>query len=192
MKALLLDGAPSGDDRTTAAADAAASELARRGCDVERLIVRELDVRPCTGCFGCWVKRPGECVVDDDARGVARKIVAADVYAIVSPVRWGTYDSETKRVLDRSICVILPFFTMVNGEIHHEKRYERYPSYVVVGTLAEPDEDSAAIFRYLVDRNAINMHSPTHASAVVTGDADPAEAVRAALDAARIGTEVFV
>ncbi len=191
MRALLLDGSPADDRRTTAAADAAAAELALRGFEVDHVAVRELDVRACTGCFGCWVRHPGECVIDDDARDVARKIVDSDVYMIVTPTHWGTYGSLTKGVLDRSICVILPFFQSLDGEIHHEKRYERYPSYVVVGTSAESDEESEALFHRLVDRNAINMHNPTHGFAMVTGDGDPARAVRDALDEARIGAEVL-
>ena len=71
MKALILDGSPAGDARTAAAPHAAVAELAARGCDVDRRVARDLDVRPCTGCFGCWVRHPGECVIDDDARDIA-------------------------------------------------------------------------------------------------------------------------
>lgn len=26
-----------------------------------------LKITPCVGCFGCWVKTPGRCVIRDDA-----------------------------------------------------------------------------------------------------------------------------
>ena len=129
---------PPGDARTTRAADALAAALRRRGHDVERLVVRDLAVKPCTGCFGCWVSRPGECVIDDDARSIAEKAIASDVFAIVSPVTFGSYGSLAKGVLDRMICLVLPHFTMIDGEVHHKPRYSRYPALLALGTLPGP------------------------------------------------------
>ncbi len=190
MRALLLDGSPLGAATTSTAADAAAAELAARGCEVERMVLRDMRVAACTGCFGCWVRHPGECVIDDDARRIARAVANADVYMIVTPVAFGTYASLTKQVLDRCICLILPYFKTFDGEIHHEKRYESYPSYVVLGIEREHDAGSEAAFRYLVERNSINMHNPGRGVAFVAGDEDPMPAAAAALDEARIGTEV--
>lgn len=178
MKALLIDASPAGDARTTALADEAAAQLAARGCEVERVTARELDVRACAGCFGCWVRTPGECVIGDDARAVAASAANADVFAIVTPVRFGSYGSLAKSVLDRMICLISPHFTMVDGEIHHAKRYERYPRWVALGTSALTGEvlaDEAAVFERLAERNSVNFHSPAQAA----GLAGPEDAVAA-------------
>ncbi len=190
MKTLLLDAAPAGDARTMLAADALAGALRGRGHDVERVVVRDLSVKPCTGCFGCWVSRPGECVIADDARSIAEKAIASDLFAIVSPIAFGSYGSLAKGVLDRMICLVLPHFTTVDGEVHHKPRYSRYPALLALGTLPSPDAEQEALFARLVERNSVNLHHPEHAVAVVAGDSDPVAVTQHLLDNVSAGREV--
>ena len=35
--------------------------LESSGHEVTTFTIRDLDIRYCIGCFGCWVKTPGEC-----------------------------------------------------------------------------------------------------------------------------------
>jgi hypothetical protein len=186
MKALMLDASAHPGDRTALAADGLEAELRARGVTVERLLARDLNVKPCTGCFGCWVRTPGECVIPDDARTVAEKVVAADIFNVVSPVTFGSYGSLAKGVLDRLICLILPDFTLVDGEVHHKRRYAQYPIWIGLGTLAEPDEAVEALFARLVERNSVNLHNPAHAAGVVAGEASVVRECARLLDAVRI------
>jgi multimeric flavodoxin WrbA len=50
------------------------------------LKLREMDIKYCTGCFGCWVKTPGECVVADDMRDIRREYIHSDFVLFTSPV----------------------------------------------------------------------------------------------------------
>lgn len=193
MKALLLDASSAGDARTVGAADALESEMRARGCTVERRRVAELDVRACTGCFGCWVRTPGECVIADDARSLAAAVIAADVFAVVTPVRFGSYGSVAKSALDRMIPLITPLFTMIDGETHHVARYPRFPHYVALGTSGLSDEsalaEEAAAFGRLAGRNAINFHCTS--TAVLAGPSDDiAEVAARAAGAVRCPEEV--
>lgn len=193
MNALLLDGSPTGDQQTAKAAGTLAAELEGRGYVVDRRRLAELDVRACTGCFGCWVKTPGECLIADDARALAAAIIASDVYAVVTPVRFGSYGSLAKSAIDRTIPLILPFFKKIDGEIHHGQRYQRFPRYVALGTswlTHEALDDEAAAFGTLVSRNAINLHCPSHASALVGSECDVASAAAGMLDEALETQEV--
>ena len=65
---------------------------------VETVDCYGVDIVPCTGCGSCGLKTPGECVVKDDMQGVFRKIVASDVLVLATPVRFGTYCAELKKV----------------------------------------------------------------------------------------------
>ena len=49
------------------------------GTQTELLELRHLNIRPCTGCLGCWTKTPGRCVQRDDMDRVYAAIAAADV-----------------------------------------------------------------------------------------------------------------
>jgi multimeric flavodoxin WrbA len=85
----------------------------------------------------------------------------------LSPVVYGGYSAELKKALDRSICLISPFFRVYHNEIHHEIRYENYPKLIVVGTLPNPDSEQEEIFTELVERNVLNNFAPKHVSKVI-------------------------
>lgn len=81
------------------------------------------------------------------------------------------YSHELKKALDRFPCpVLLPFFAKINGEIHHAKRYDKYPTLVAIGVLPNPDEESESTFATLVDRNGINLHTTAISSLVYSTD----------------------
>lgn len=192
MRALVLDGSREGDARAPAVRQALLEELARRGWQVEALELRRLDVAPCVGCFGCWVRTPGLCVIDDAGRDVARRAARCDLMALLTRVTFGGYSSELKKAVDRLIPNISPFFTKVRGEVHHKLRYEGAPRLLAVGLLPGPDAGPVAeaegIFRTLVSRNALNARSPAHA-AVTVQDGQGPDAVRASIAGALDGME---
>ncbi len=175
MKALLLNGARDNDELVATAHELIVAELDRAAWDVNAMMLRDLKIADCRGCFECWLKTPGECVIDDAARGIARNMVQSELVIFLTPVTFGGYSSKLKKAVDRFIPNITPFFATVNGETHHQKRYERYANFLAVGTLPRPDEESERIFKTLAERNAINMHSPAHAVGVLYGTQDAEE-----------------
>ena len=157
--------------------------LENEGWDVEPVILHQIEVAPCGGCFGCWLQTPGRCLMPGaDKQGpiddVARAFVQSDLVVYFTPVTFGGYSSELKKVIDHLICIILPFFQTVAGETHHKPRYEHRPNLLGVGVLPQADAESARIFTTLVARNAINMHAPTSSAGVITRE-QAADAVRA-------------
>ena len=109
------------------------------------------------------------CNTDDDNRLIAEKIVNSDLVIYLTPVTFGGYSSALKRMVDHQIQNISPFFANIHGEIHHQKRYKRYPDFLAIGWMDEPNAQAAAIFNYLVHRNAINMYAKTSVCGLVTG-----------------------
>ncbi len=178
MKAVILDGSLDGEPAASRARGLVAGGLEARGWDVLSFTLHEMEIRPCIGCFGCWVQTPGQCLMDDAAREIAAAVIGSDLTVYLTPVTFGGYSSELKKALDRNICLILPFFTKIEGEVHHKPRYDCYPKLLGLGLLAEPDAESERIFEALLGRNAINMHAPAHAAGVLL-DSQGADAVRA-------------
>ncbi len=167
MNVLMLNGSQVHDASAAIVHEVAAARLERAGWRVSSLLPAEMKIAPCTGCFGCWVRTPGTCVIDDEGRDVARALVLSDLVLLITPVRFGGYSSALKKALDRIICVVSPSFMKIGGEVHHGPRYERYPSLVAVGILDRHDDDGTRVFKTLVRRNAINIHSPSHAAGVL-------------------------
>ena len=100
-------------------------------------------------------------------------MIGSDVLVLLTPVTFGGYSSEIKKAMDRSICMVSPFFRRVDGEVHHKLRYRRYPALAAVGVLHEPDEEQERIFGTLVERNALNFASPATAVCVLPAGAPP-------------------
>jgi multimeric flavodoxin WrbA len=167
VRLLILNGADHADTALQRFVDREQAELERAGMDVTRFDLADERLAFCQGCFDCWVRTPGICSIDDGAREILEAYIKSDVVLMVTPIAFGGYGEHLKKALDRSIGLVSPFFTKIDGETHHKKRYDHYPAVVAVGSLREPDPEEAEIFRDLVARNAINSHTPAHAAEVV-------------------------
>jgi len=158
--ALILDGRIGDDAMAQQSLELVEAAIAARDWNVSILRLSELEIAPCLGCFGCWVKTPGECVINDAGRDVAKAIVQSDLVVYLTPILFGGYSYELKKAVDRSIPIISPMFRRIHGEVHHKKRYARYPSVLAFGWHERRIPDEEDIFRALLERNAINMHAP--------------------------------
>lgn len=124
---------------------------------IEFIDLSKLKIANCVGCFGCWTKTPGKCVIRDDAVQVYPRIAASDRLMYVSRVRYGSYDTIMKTMLERAIPVQQAFIRLHHGETHHVQRDVALKEAVVVGygNLSAEEQD---IFRQLIARNANNMN----------------------------------
>ena len=175
MNALILNGAHPGDAELDRVEAAVRQELLAAGLRIRTFVLHRIPIAYCQGCFECWTKTPGVCKTNDAGREIAAAVISSQLLVFLTPVTFGGYSSELKKALDRMIGLVSPFFTHIDGEVHHRARYERYPALLALGVLPEPQADDERIFHTLVQRNAINMHSPWHASRVLyRGDAEPA------------------
>lgn len=111
----------------------------------------------CIGCFGCWLKTPGRCIIRDDFQTMGERLAASDEILIISKATFGSYSSPVKNVMDRSISFVMPFFDIRGGEMHHAERYDKHHkiSAVFYGNMTEDEEDTA---RNLVKANALNLN----------------------------------
>jgi multimeric flavodoxin WrbA len=181
MNALVLDGSRGTECRD--ALVALQQALAETGHATEVIVLRERTIAPCRGCFGCWVKTAGECVIDDEGRQVARAIARCDLLVYLTPVTFGGVSSELKRALDRMIPNISPFFARVNGETHHQRRYRKSPRLIGLGVLPRSNREAENTFKTLVERNALNLRAPRIAAAVITPTSDVAATASALVKA---------
>jgi multimeric flavodoxin WrbA len=172
LKTTVLDGSKKGDSAAQSLHDLVVQEMTAKGWPVQSLPLAKMHLVHCTGCFGCWVKTPGRCVIKDDADEVARHFIQSELVVFFTRVTFGGYSSELKKALDRMICLVSPFFKHIGGETHHRARYEHYPMLLGIGLTAGKDPESAQIFQRLLVRNAINMHAPRSAAVFLELDRD--------------------
>ena len=113
-------------------------------------------VKPCTGCFGCWIKTPGRCVIGDRCSDIPSYIAKCDEMILISPVLFGGYSENIKAVIDRSIPYVLPYFCIVGGEMHHKMRY-KHSFMLKVLFYGECDDEERQIAESLVRANSVNF-----------------------------------
>ena len=129
--------------------------------NVDLFNIREMNIKYCVGCFSCWVKTPGLCVVKDDMEEILKSIAKTDYLIYVSPLVTGFISSETKKVMDRIIPTALPYIRTFNGECHHIKRYDKDMN---LGILLFDDDgldqEGVDITFSIIDRLGLNFHAP--------------------------------
>lgn len=101
----------------------------------------ELNITNCVGCFSCWVKTPGKCIIRDDAIKVYPKIAYSDKIIYVSKIKYGGYDTIMKTMLERSIPVQQAFIRLLHGETHHVQRNVALKHAVIIGYGNISDEE---------------------------------------------------
>ena len=123
---------------------------------MQMIDLSSLHIANCTGCFGCWTKTPGKCVIRDDAVTVYPLIAKSDTLLYVSRIQYGGYDAVMKTMLERAIPVQKAFIRIVNGETHHVQRDVVPKKATIIGYGCIGSEDKV-LFQKLVARNALNM-----------------------------------
>ncbi len=128
-----------------------------------------LKIGNCIGCFGCWVKTPGKCVIRDDAVTVYPLIAKSERVIYVSRIFCGCYDVPMKTMLERAIPVQQAFIRLYHGETHHVQRNVAEKDAVIIAYGCESEEERA-VFQKLVSRNASNMLFRSHRIYFVSED----------------------
>ncbi|WP_042200980.1 flavoprotein [Paenibacillus camerounensis] len=125
--------------------------------ETDEVIGLEGDIRHCVGCFGCWVRTPGTCVLKDSYKHMGERLAACEEFVLISRNVYGGYSPFVSNVLNRTLPYVLPYFTTKNGETHHQQRYERQIRFTVhfYGEGMTGAERETA--QSLVGANALNL-----------------------------------
>lgn len=136
------------------------SLLQSKGNEVHNLKLREMNIKYCTGCFGCWIKTPGRCVLNDECEKVYRGVINADFVLFASPIIMGFTSTILKKVNDRLVALLHPYFKIRNKTCRHIDRYDKRP---IMGLLLDRndniDNDGLKIISDIYERIAMNFNT---------------------------------
>lgn len=124
---------------------------------IKYIDLSSLKIANCVGCFGCWTRTPGRCVIRDDATRVYPYIAQSDTLLYVSRIKYGGYDVIMKKMLERAIPIQQAFIRIFKGETHHVQRAVAQKRAIIIayGNITPEEKE---IFQKLVNRNAYNMN----------------------------------
>ena len=77
------------------------------------------NIRPCTGCFGCWARGDGKCVLQDDQNAILEAYAKADLIIWSFPLYCFGMPSHLKAVLDRTIPLVKMNMVEIDGRVQH-------------------------------------------------------------------------
>ena len=129
MNILLVNGSPRAErSGTLRIAESFVGGISRVcECKVDTVALYKKNILPCTGCFSCWSRTPGECVIKDDMEDIRQSVLRSDVIIESFPLYFFGMPSVMKQFTDR----MLPFtkaygyeVSPVSAKSFHEFRYE--------------------------------------------------------------------
>ena len=103
MKVLAIGGSPRRGGNTDFLLDQFLDGARNAGAIVEKVVLNELNFRPCQECGGC--SGTGKCVLRDGMSPVYRKVEDSDILVVAAPVFFGTVTAQLKAMIDRFHCV---------------------------------------------------------------------------------------
>ena len=122
MKILVLNGSPKKKSDTFRMTEAFLKGMNRDGRHETHIVnVIERKIAPCRGCFGCWQRGDGHCVIADDQNEILDLYRAADVIIWSFPLYCYGMPSHLKAVLDRTIPLVkMNMEQQPDGTVRHE------------------------------------------------------------------------
>ena len=137
MRILVLNGSPKKKSDTFRLTDAFLKGL-NRGGGHEVHIVNVIDkkIAPCHGCFSCWQREDGHCVIPDDQNAILDVYRDADLIIWSFPLYCYGMPSHLKAVLDRTIPLVkMKMVRQPDGSVRHEALvdFSRVQTVVICG-----------------------------------------------------------
>jgi multimeric flavodoxin WrbA len=125
------------------------------GAITDLIHLREHRILPCTGCFSCWIKTPGQCALKDDMAPLLNKLVWADLTVYGTPLYHFSMTGLMKNFIDRTLPLVEPWLIEHPDEpglTTHPHRVPKIRSMFLVSAAGFPEFDHfgplVATFKY--------------------------------------------
>lgn len=122
MNICVLMGSPRKNGNTAELAKPFVEELRTGGAEVTYLVLADLDIAPCKGCYHCQDVQDGYgCCQQDDMLQVSQAVLQSDLIVLATPIYTWFCPAEMKAVLDR-FYAFAKFYRTASGNLLEGKR----------------------------------------------------------------------
>ena len=141
LKILALNGSPRGRKSNTDMLLKPFLEGAEQaGAQTEIVYSTEINVKDCLGCFTCWQKTPGICVIKDDMALLLEKFKCADIVVWATPLYHYGMTARLKKILERTLPLCKPYIVKRGEHYGHPSRYpERHAKNILISNCGFPE-----------------------------------------------------
>jgi multimeric flavodoxin WrbA len=160
MKIIAFNGSPRGSlSNTYTMVESFLHGAAGAGAEVEQVLLSEKNIHPCRGCFACWAKTPGQCVIKDDMTELLEKIKIADIIVFATPLYFFNMTGIMKNFMDRIIPLGDPHFApSENGLCRHVNARNNTAKFVIISNCGFPEQEHFKVLHELFATCVYQMH----------------------------------
>ncbi|MDI6756207.1 MAG: NAD(P)H-dependent oxidoreductase [Thermodesulfobacteriota bacterium] len=141
MKILALQGSPRPKKYTQMVLEKFLEGAVSKGAKFEIIHLANKRIHPCIGCYTCWYKTPGVCIHKDDMPELLEKLKSCDVEVWATPLYHYGMTAYMKLFLERTLPLVQPYLTEIEGVTTHPSRYpgKRADKMVLISVCGFPE-----------------------------------------------------
>ncbi|MGL4606634.1 MAG: NAD(P)H-dependent oxidoreductase [Eubacteriaceae bacterium] len=125
-KILVINGSPKKRSNTMKLVDSFLEGIKNKEplLDISKVHLIEKEILPCTGCYSCWKKTEGSCILEDDMEPLFQEYLQAEIIIWATPLYHFGITSTMKKFMERTLPELLPFIDSKGyGVYQHPHRY---------------------------------------------------------------------
>ncbi len=173
MKITAINGSPRGKMSSThRMVENFLLGAARAGAETNEIFLAGKNIHPCTGCFSCWLKTPGQCMIQDDMKKTLQLLDGTDILILASPLYFDHLTAQLKAFMDRSIVKSNPhFYKSAEGECCHDRtdgENKKNLELIMISNCGFPERSQFQALSHWVQRAARNMKAQVLAEIYAT------------------------
>jgi FMN-dependent NADH-azoreductase len=135
MKVVAINGSPKGkNSNTSIMINALLKGIKSPQTEIFKIYLSEMNIEYCRGCYSCWFKSPGNCIIHDDMKDLINLMNDTNIFIFGSPLFFNNISGTLKVFFDR--------LTAAGGDPHKkgiDRQSGNVPCFIMMSNCGLPD-----------------------------------------------------